>query len=364
MAFRQAIAEEPTSQSPQVVITQPLTPANLTNYTEYYEAADTKVTAPKEAAPAVEVNCNQGCGCGTCDRCCGKWILGLEAVWLSPQFHDTQFAAVEFGAVRDDPLVAESALPQGLYITPRITLGYQGECWGIQTRYWRMSETNSVFQPGTSLDYSSLTSNNSFFAETADLEATRLFCWQDTTNLFSFGVRYAQLNEFTGVHVIKVVDEDITEMLGSARHKFAGTGFTVGLAGYKPLPCRNFNLFYSARGSIVWDPNTNNSVETKAVVLDNGSAADIHAATACHTGDLFIGEVQIGAQWNFALCQRCSDAFVRCALEYQYWGDNKTGSAAAGSLASDSDVYSAALASTSDTRFDLIGFTVATGFSW
>ena len=50
-------AEEQTSESPQVVIAEPSVPANLSNYTEYYETADTKTPAPKEAAPAVKVNC-------------------------------------------------------------------------------------------------------------------------------------------------------------------------------------------------------------------------------------------------------------------------------------------------------------------
>ena len=37
------------SGSPQVVIAEPTTPANLLNFTEYYETADAKAPAAKEA---------------------------------------------------------------------------------------------------------------------------------------------------------------------------------------------------------------------------------------------------------------------------------------------------------------------------
>ena len=74
-----AYAMESASRSPQVSIAEPTTPANLLNYTEYYETADTKAPAAKEAAPATEGNCCQGCGGCSLDCCgcepCREWYV-------------------------------------------------------------------------------------------------------------------------------------------------------------------------------------------------------------------------------------------------------------------------------------------------
>ena len=34
----------------------------------------------------------------------------------------------------------------GFCLTPRLTLGLQGECWGLQVRYWQMNEPSTVTQ--------------------------------------------------------------------------------------------------------------------------------------------------------------------------------------------------------------------------
>jgi hypothetical protein len=76
-----AFANESASGSPQVVIAEPTTPANLLNYTEYYETADAKAPAAKEAAPATDGNCNQGCGACACECCCEpcrEWYVEPE----------------------------------------------------------------------------------------------------------------------------------------------------------------------------------------------------------------------------------------------------------------------------------------------
>ncbi|MGA2797855.1 MAG: omptin family outer membrane protease [Thermoguttaceae bacterium] len=79
-----AYAKDSASGSPQVVIAEPTTPANLLNFTEYYETADTQTPAAKEAAPAAEGNCCQGCGGCACDCCCcccdpgQEWYANVE----------------------------------------------------------------------------------------------------------------------------------------------------------------------------------------------------------------------------------------------------------------------------------------------
>jgi hypothetical protein len=78
-----AYAMDSASGSPQVVIAEPTTPANLLNFTEYYETADAKAPAAKDAAPAAEGNCCQGCGgcandCCCCCEPCRDWYVNAE----------------------------------------------------------------------------------------------------------------------------------------------------------------------------------------------------------------------------------------------------------------------------------------------
>jgi len=368
-----AFATEPASESPQLVIAEPSTPANLLNYTEYYETADTKAPATKEAAPATEVNC--GPACGSCSNACGcdpHWIVGVEAVWLSPQQQTGPVAryTIEESTGQRYTVVDDLRGPEvsGLFITPRISLGYQGDCWGIQTRYWRMNEPGGRLTP---TDEDGLSSNTSckFKAETVDLEVTRLFCWRETKNVFSFGFRYAELNEGTSLSVVDLPTGNSTPVLignAIAQHQFSGAGLTLGLTGYKPLTNRNFNLFYSVRGSMLWDDSSRNSIELSSYNVGNAIAIGNPAYGEVITnGDMFIGEIQVGTQWNFELVKNRADAFVRLALEYQYWATNDTGLASASMITPTSNGYrTTATASSGDACVDLIGFSVATGFTW
>jgi hypothetical protein len=365
-------AIEPGSESPQLVIAEPSTPANLINYTEYYETADTKLPAAKEAAPALEVNngpCNGPCANECSGPCYPHWILGIETVWLSPQLQRRAFAeyeienAVSYGEFH-------GGVPSGLFITPRITLGVQGECWGIQTRYWRMNEVTEREYPGPGRDiFDNHSTCGLFKAETFDLELTRMFCWRDTTNQLSFGIRYAQLDQATSASATRVVDGALFTGSSFARNEFSGAGLTMGLAGLKPLQCRCFSLYYNARVSAIWDNNAQSVVQTQSSVLTEDAAAGTdNGAIARGDGTMYIAELQVGPQWNFKLCNNRADAFVRLALEYQYWSTQDTGGAASVSDAfvagPGGSIFGHAVARAGDARTDLIGFNIATGFTW
>jgi len=364
-------ATELSSESPQVAIAEPSVPANLLNYTEYYETADAKDSAKKEAAPAaapaVEVKCGEGCSACSCDPGCPRWLLGIETVWLSPQMQRRALADYTIANTRTTFEDNNGSLASGLFITPRITLGYQGDEWGIQTRYWRMSESSKLIQPGIGTDIYNTTFSSGFFkAETIDLEATRMFCWRDTTIQLSFGVRYAQLDQSTLASSTRVVGGGIYTGSAFARNEFGGAGLTVGLAGYKPLSERCFKLFYNVRGSMVWDSNALSQVETQSSIMTlAGAAGADNGAIAQSNGSMFIGELQLGTQWDFELVKNRSNAFVRLALEYQYWNTQDAGGARA---FSDAFIVGGAtghaVATAGDTRTDLVGFTVATGFTW
>lgn len=363
-----AFAAEPTSESPQVVIAEPSMPAHLLNYTEYYETADTKEPVKKEAAPSVEVNCGQECGTCQSDPGCAHWILGIETVWLSPQEQirpDANYRIIDRTTVLNN---YDGGVVSGLFITPRITLGYQGECWGVQTRYWRMSEANNQFTPAVDDSLSGENVDSLFKAETVDVEVTRMVYWRDTTNQVSVGFRYAQLEQSTNLSAVRQygVGQDLELFSGEAysRNEVSGAGLTMGLAGYKPLNGRNFSLFYSARGSFIFDDGAVNEVQTRADYVGFGSGGSVNGARAESNASMFIGEIQVGTQWNFELVKNRADAFVRLALEYQYWATDNTGYVWAESFAPLDTAYGLATATSSETRVDLVGFTVATGFTW
>ena len=140
--------------------------------------------------------------------------MGVEAVWLSPQ---PQNRPVANYTILDGTRTLgdyDGGVVGGLFITPLITFGYQGECWGIQTRYWRMNEQNEQLIPSTDTSLTGETVNSLFKAETFDIEATRMFCWQDTTNQLCFGIRYAQLEQATNLSVVQEVDGAAVQVFG------------------------------------------------------------------------------------------------------------------------------------------------------
>ena len=365
-----ALAVQPTSDSSQqAVASGPATAGSLVSFNEYYETADAKPPAvpENEPAPSVQVNCGPGCGC-CCEPVCGHWILGIETVWLSPQPQGN--VSAYYHIVDDAHTVARlsGGYVPGLFITPRITAGYQGEEWGIQTRYWRMNETTTDYTPNPVLGSVDETSGYSYFnAQTVDLEATRLFCWGDTLNQLSFGVRYGELNQKTNVRLSRLLLNEGALFSGSAaaEQNFSGTGVTMGLNGLKPLPCRNFSLFYSLRGSVLWDNKASTIAENQSdVTTGAGLVAEHDIGYAISDGQLFIGEVQLGAQWNFELVRNRADAFFRLALEYQYWDTSNTAAETARSIEGTGNGIGAAGSRSGDTAVSLIGFTIATGFTW
>ena len=81
---------------------------------------------------------------------------------------------------------------------------------------------------------------------------------------------------------------------------------------------------------------------------------------------LFIGELQVGGQWNLALKCVPANAFVRVAFEYQYWCVSNGGYAAALSFAGPTGgpVGFAAGESSGDTHVNMVGFNIGTGLTW
>ena len=87
------------------------------------------------------------------------------------------------------------------------------------------------------------------------------------------------------------------------------------------------------------------------------------SALAATDDEGFIGEMQLGLQFEHQLA--CSPAryFVRAAVEYQYWNADGA-SAAAGSQAFTDDVTISSLATADNFEMSLIGFVIGAGLLW
>jgi hypothetical protein len=329
--------------------------------------------APGAASSAVEPPCAEAdCSLGCAESCCGRHlIVGAEAVWLAPVTNqrvatydiinrDTNATIYHFGS---------DAANDGLVATPRITLGFQSDCccWGAQVRYWRMDEPNTAGGFDRDFGTGGLAQRN-FLGETLDLELTRLLCVCDMPMQFTIGARYAQLQQSAGVTANQIINGELYSGSVLSDTGFSGAGFTTSLSGLRPVGCGNFNLFYSFRASLLWDSHASNNVQTWADFQSpiNGWAKAYDGAFAGGDSNLFIGEIQLGGQWDFALKCIPANAFLRLAFEYQYWGTMNTGDARAFSFAGSvpGPLVGVAAGRSGDAFVNLVGFSIGTGITW
>jgi hypothetical protein len=303
------------------------------------------------------------------DCCCPhrNWIVDIEAVWMAPIQSQT-FGGV--GMEDGNGRLTESASArtnEDFVLSPRITLGYQGECWGVQARYWRL-QTGSLGVDSMIGD--GIQAGSFFRAETIDLEVTRLLPSlfdEGTRWRATFGARYAQLQEAAAVTFSEINGSDYYRSNMYANSQFGGAGITGSLTALRPIKDSGLCLFASVRGSILFDSNNDNYVATGADWI-NGSQKSHAAIDASTSSDssLFIGEVQVGGQWNLPLQCVPATAFVRCAFEYQYWGTAHAGQIDEFSFAGPgSGPYSIASAEGKGvTHVNMLGFNVGAGLTW
>jgi hypothetical protein len=336
------------------------------------------VSAPATTAPEKSACLQDKTACCVEQSCNGEmcinrhWIVDVSGVWLAP-IQSQSFGVAGLG--RFDPNGNLATLVEGVGTTtdddftlsPRIALGVQGECWGLVMRYWRL-ETGSLDSDFTLVTGEGASASSLFKAETLDLEVTRLLDKRENGTMLqvSGGVRYAQLRQGAELGFSETTAAGNYQTGVLAKNEFSGAGFTLALQGVRPVNCSCFNLFYSLRGSLMFDSHQTDYVATRADWLGAASAHSYHDALAESNATLFIGEIQVGGQWNLALKCVPANAFVRVAFEYQYWATSNGGYAAALSGAGPlgGDLGFAAGESSGDTHVSMVGFNVGTGLTW
>ena len=305
--------------------------------------------------------CNSCCGgcnscgcnscCGGCNSCCDMggccnpspclfWTGGVEATFLSPNLNDNG-ATFDFKNVGDerDCFSSTNGL-DSLYVAPRIWLGVESCCWGVDVKYWQMRASANGWDPAVGQgglwdgadcgvpDVGHF-SGNSMSAYALDLEVSRRLCVRDCWMQFSGGVRHAEFrhDEFMTGNIQDTLNGDTTSevvhAIGYARDdSFSqGTGIVLGWYGRRPVfPCSCVNWFYNLHYSVLWGP-TNTAAETAAILVadDPGSAGSTNGARTHSDGTFTIGEVQVGLEWDYCLQCLPANAFFLAALEYQRW---------------------------------------------
>ncbi len=307
------------------------------------------------------------------NRCCPPcrlptWAFGTEVTFLAPDYNagDVRYLVSDVAAGSSRLFAVDEV--SALTVGPRIWLGVQGPCWGIVGRYWHLRDSDTGHEPfsipPSGGDYGYLT-NSRFEAYTVDLELTRAFCLHAAKMTAAIGARYAAMEQHNSVLGFAAVDDDVltgTARTGRSSH---GTGFTVAFSGRRPLFCNSCaNVFFNLRNSVVWGRSWVGADTSSTVVDPDGSAQAFNGALADVSDHIYIGEVQLGIEWNYALQCLPANALFRLAAEYQYW-DAGEGEAYAQSVAEDVGVAEGtATAFAQGLRTDLIGFSLGAGFTW
>jgi hypothetical protein len=331
----------------------------------------------------------QGYGC--CEQVCPPprpliWVAGVEASFLWPDLNSKDGAIFGFEDEAQESEVWHSSFSDGvdsMYLTPRIWLGIQGCAWGANVRYWHLraceGSADSALGDDNGWGHSDwgwdavpevgYFDNNCLDAYTIDLEVNRRFCLHDCAMQASFGVRYGSVDHSESIVGTALGDDARFISYAQSSRYSHGTGIVLGLYGRKPLfPCSCVHWFYNARWSALWGP-TGTSAETFAAVMADGSSAgSVNGASTRVSDTMYIGEIQLGLEWNYALRCLPANAFFRAALEYQRW-DGGTGYSESASFAEytdDNDFSSeiSAYTSAAEPQMDLVGITIGTGLTW
>jgi hypothetical protein len=331
------------------------------------------------------------------DGCCPPprplfWTSGIEATFLAPDLNNgyAAFAVEEFDNGRFNYFSTDTDSIDDLYVAPRLWLGVQGCLWGVNARYWQMRANEGSFDPVLGSDGTwdgpncgqedfGFNSGNDFEAYTIDLEVTRRVCLHDCWMQFALGVRHAEIEHNAALNAAALADDSVLFGFANAHRQSRGTGLLLGWYGRKPVfPCSCVNWFYNFRWSALWGP-TETAAETGVLTTLTSSdpdavasAGSVNGASTVANDTLFIGEIQLGLEWDYALRCMPANAFCRLAVEYQRWSSG-TGYSQANSFAGsgiDNNgtitqlTLGDALAIADAPELDLVGLAVSTGLTW
>jgi hypothetical protein len=336
--------------------------------TSRWDAQEPVETPEQESVPLTSAM-----PCDTCAAPCDfglQLVAGVEATFFWPQLSRTFLQTGFNNALGPVEVINDAALGSAdgnLLLGPRITLGLQGDCWGLMGRYWNSGNWANGYTPSfPDATQSGILLFDTFRAYTLDLEVQRRFCWRNWDSYGYFGVRYGSVNNDRSLGIQNSFGTDLVEASAFAGQQFNGTGITFGVFGLRPLFCDDgaLKVYFKNRYSILWG-NGVASVQTSASAANGvGFAQSTDGALAIGDGALFIFELGSGLQWESCLKCLPGRAYLRAGLEWQYWDSNAGVYAESLSFADVVSADSAAFTQTADLLFDLVGFTLGAGITY
>lgn len=283
----------------------------------------------------------------------------VESTFFWPSFSGIGVSNGIGAAGPAGPITNISPNSNALYVVaPRITFGMQGERWGLVGRYWdaQSTTTNAI-----DVEPNGVNSQNSFRAYTADLELVRRFAWRRGSIWAFGGYRYGSISYQQSFAAGTITGSDFITSSAFGSSRFNGSGFTFGAYGTHAIGDTPFSLFASNRYSFMWGGGRSITQAQAAVLTPGGSDANADCDCGSDRANLFIAEVQLGAQWEHQLRWLPARAFIRSAAEYQYWN---TGGIADRSLTQTSffgSTVGTASASAGDLILNMMGFNIGCG---
>jgi hypothetical protein len=260
--------------------------------------------------------CDPCCG-GCCDNCCQQWFwtAGVEATYLKPHVSN-DIEGEDVGSAFSDMEFAAA---------PRVWLGVENcNGWGARARYWQYNNSRAFSDIGIIDDEPFGLEGSSFDsflnAYVIDAEATRRLCIGNWNLLGSFGFRHVQMNQtFHGTFVDIVDGEGAFLFTEQQALGFNGSGLTLGAEAVRPIGCSGFSLFLNSRGSVLWGHSRTRQLLAEGAVDGEGDFLFAFQSDERFNDTLFMGEFQIGPQWNRRIACINADVFARAVFEAQWW---------------------------------------------
>jgi hypothetical protein len=318
-----------------------------------------------------EADCCDACDC--CDSCCFQphWYAAAEFMFLgvdsdlgSKHGHG---AVAGVNGIGGGGGISGSSYNDFTY-APRLTLGRElSENWGVQTRFFYLSDTDSDGQPlPTPAAPVALLSESGLRLYTIDVEAVRHIRRENWKIDATGGVRHGSLDMNSAVSAAGVFNggADFASSTAASGSSFDGTGLTGALIGRRQLGSSRASLFTSARGSVLWGDADAYAAAASNVLTTGGAGTNFQGALGQGSTEMTIIELAIGVQWDWAL--RCvpANAFFRTSFEYQNWDVDDNGAAFAVGGAAAPGAATVAAASAGPAEVDLYGLVLGAGFTW
>jgi hypothetical protein len=337
------------------------------------------VGAQPPAAPCAQAPCGSG-ACPAPPNCCNtfgepfcepKCIFnaGVEATIFHVQTKGMQVDSFVHSLPAEDSFQqSNSQVFDQITFSPRIWAGVQEDCWGIEGRFWYLSDSTNRLEPFfTAPPFTGQYTMDRVKAYTADLEGTYSTCWCGNKLTGFLGARYASFEAGQAVEISRQVSANELFQTGAlTKFTFNGLGITMGFQGRTPCTCDGcVNLVYGVRGSVLWG-EAERSIQTEASDISLvGGASSINSAFADNFDTAFIVEALVGVEWDHELKCLPMCAFLRVGVEWQFWDMGGTGSVASNSFAlSNTGGLARSSGSIGNVDTNMYGLTVATGFTW